>query len=63
MQVTICVPDEVLGAAAARQAPLAEFIEDLIRRGLESIQPRPALATAIERIRALRSIAGSGGKP
>jgi hypothetical protein len=55
MQITIRLPEKVVRAAEARQVPLIEFVEDLVARGLESIQPRPALSSAMERIRALAS--------
>ncbi len=62
MQITVHVSDEILHAAEAREATLTDFVEDLMARGLETLQERPALASAIERIRALRS-GGPAAKP
>jgi len=55
MMISITVPEDVIRAAESRQAPVVEFVEMLIGRGMESLGPRPTMVSAIERIRALRS--------
>jgi hypothetical protein len=35
--------------------PVLEFVESLITKGLDTVMGRPALHSAMERIRALRS--------
>ncbi len=55
MQISVHVSDEILEAAETRQVSLTAFVEELMTRGLEAVQPRPALTSAIERIRELSS--------
>ena len=53
MQISVHISDEILKAAETQQVSLTAFVEELIARGLEITHPRPALNSAIERIRAL----------
>jgi hypothetical protein len=55
MQITVTVSDEVVRQAAGRGMPVLEFVESLITKGLDTVMGRPALHSAMERIRALRS--------
>lgn len=57
MQVTVTVSDEVVREAGAQGVPVAEFIEMLIDKGRHASSSRPELESAMERIRALRSVA------
>jgi hypothetical protein len=55
MQITVQVPEEVRLAAEARQIPVIDLVEELMMQGMEAVKARPAVLSAIERIRALRS--------
>jgi hypothetical protein len=55
MQITVTISDEMIREAQSRGLAVQEFVELLIGKGLTSAQERPAMSTAIERIRALRS--------
>lgn len=54
MQVTVTISDEIVREAAFRGVSVTEFVESLIDKGMQG-QEKPALNTAIERIRALRN--------
>ncbi len=54
MRITVEVSEEILKAAEARERHIVEFAEELMARGLEALAPRPSMADAISRIRALR---------
>ena len=56
MQLTVTISDEIVREAAFRGIAVVEFVETLIDKGMKS-QDKPALNTAIERIRALHSSA------
>jgi len=60
MQVTVTVSDAIVRAAGVRGLPVVDFVESLIDRGLSASEGRPVLASAMERIRALREAAESG---
>ncbi|MDR3741453.1 MAG: hypothetical protein P4L40_20745 [Terracidiphilus sp.] len=55
MQVTITVSDAIVREAAARRLPVAELVERLIDKGFAQARENDSVASAIERIRALRS--------
>jgi hypothetical protein len=55
MQITVTVSDEIVREAGSRDLPVIDFVESLIDKGLNASSERPALSSAIERIRALRS--------
>lgn len=55
MIVTVTVSDEIVREAQNRSLQVTEFVEMLIDKGLGVATERPALSSAIERIRALRS--------
>ena len=57
MQVNVDVTDEIRREAESRGLPVIDFVEMLIQKGLNSVLVRPAVNTAIDRIRALRSAA------
>lgn len=59
MMLTLAVSDEVVREAQVRGVPVVDFVDMLIDKGLGVVLERPALMTAIERIRALR---GPGGE-
>lgn len=52
MQVTVTISDEVIREAGFRGKNVIEYVESLIDQGLRS-QDRPALFSAIDRIRKL----------
>jgi hypothetical protein len=54
MQVTVEVTDEIRREAEARGIPVVDFVESLVSKGLDVELARPAVMSAIERIRALR---------
>jgi hypothetical protein len=62
MQITVTVSDAVAREAGARGLAVVEFVESLIDKGMMAAKERPVLSDAIERIRALRSSAGEGGR-
>jgi hypothetical protein len=62
MQVTVTVSDAVAREAGARGLAGVEFVESLIDKGMDASKERPVLSSAIDRIRALRSSAGEGGR-
>jgi|GEM_PF-1247424 len=53
MQVTVTISDEVIREAGYRGMGVVEYVESLIDRGQQT-QTRPAVFSAIDRIRALR---------
>jgi len=57
MQIAVTVSDEILREAASRGIPVVDFVESLITRGMEVALDRNSVASAIQRIRALRSTA------
>ena len=62
MQLTIQVKEEICREAESRGLPVIDFVESLIHRGFVVELERPAVNSAIERIRALRSAnAGARG--
>ena len=61
MQVTVTISDEIIREAGYRGMGVVEYVESLIDRGKQG-QERPALFSAIDRIRALREGAVPDGK-
>lgn len=61
MQVTVEVPDEMRREAEAREMSLTDYTEMLISRGRHALKDDAAVASAIERIRALRAGAARHG--
>jgi hypothetical protein len=61
MQVTVTISDEIIREAGYRGMAVVEYVESLIDRG-QKTQERPALFSAIDRIRALRVNATLDGK-
>jgi hypothetical protein len=59
MQVTVTVSDEIVREAGVHGLPIVDYVESLIDRGKTAAAAPPALSSAIERIRALRSEASS----
>jgi len=55
MQITVTISNDILREAQAHSLPVQEFVEMLIDKGLVAAKERPAMSTAIERIRALHS--------
>jgi hypothetical protein len=55
MIVTVTISDEIVREAQNRNMQIVDFVEMLIDKGRSGAAPRPALNSAIERIRALRS--------
>jgi hypothetical protein len=55
MQVTVTVSDEIVREAGSNGLSVVDYVESLISRGHDAASGRPALSSAIERIRALRS--------
>jgi hypothetical protein len=53
MQVTVTISDEVVREAGYRRMGVVEYVEALIDQG-KQVQARPAVFSAMERIRALR---------
>ena len=58
MQITLIISDDVMREAGARGLPVTDFIESLIDKGMHEARERPVLSSAMERIRALRTVAG-----
>jgi hypothetical protein len=56
MQVTVTVSDAIVREAGNRGLPVVDFVESLIDKGMSGTTERPGLTSAIERIRALRSV-------
>lgn len=61
MQVTVTISDEIIREAGYRGMGVVEYVESLIDRGQQT-QARPALFSAIDRIRALRESTTVDGK-
>lgn len=61
MQVTVTISDAIVREAGVRGLPVIDFVESLIDKGMSASQGRPVLESAMERIRALRSV--TSGKP
>jgi hypothetical protein len=60
MQITVTVSDAIVREAGNCGLPVIDFVESLIDKGMSAAKERPVLTSAIERIRALRSVpAGS----
>jgi hypothetical protein len=57
MQITVTVSDEIVREAGVRGLAVIDFLESLIDKGFSAAKERPALTSAVERIRALRSTA------
>jgi heme O synthase-like polyprenyltransferase len=55
MIISIPISDTVVRAAQGSNMALEEFVDMLIDKGMESVTGRPILASAIDRIRALRT--------
>jgi len=55
MQITVTVSDAIVREAGARGLPVVDFVESLIDKGMSAAKEHPVLASAIERIRVLRS--------
>jgi hypothetical protein len=55
MMITVPISDEIAREAQNRGMQVNDFVEMLIDRGLKAESKRPAVSSAIERIRALRS--------
>jgi hypothetical protein len=56
MQITVTVSDALVREAGVRGLPVIDFVESLIDKGMNATAERPVLNSAIERIRALRSV-------
>lgn len=54
MQISVEISSQMQQEATARGLPLHAFVELLLERGLESLRDRSSVASAVERIRALR---------
>ena len=54
MQISVEITSQMQQEAATRGLPLHAFVELLLERGLESLRDRSSVASAVERIRALR---------
>jgi hypothetical protein len=54
MQVTVTVSDEYVSDAASSGLSVVNYVESLITKGHEVTVGRPAVETAMDRIRALR---------
>lgn len=61
MQVTVTISDEIIREASYRGMAIVDYVESLIDRGLQA-QARPAMFSAIDRIRALRESTTAEGK-
>ncbi len=61
MLVTVTISDEILREAQDRGMAVVEFVESLIDKGMTETMNHPALNSAMERIRELRTSA-TGGK-
>lgn len=59
MQITVDISEEILRAAEARGLSVADFVESLLAGSVEAGPNSSAVSTAIERIRALRSVASA----
>ena len=59
MQITVTVSEEIVRAAQDRNMAVIDFVEILIDKGLDVVLQHPALNSAIDRIRALRSSASA----
>jgi hypothetical protein len=55
MIVSIPISDAVVRAAQERKMSIEEFVDMLIDKGMKTATGRPALGSAIDRIRALRT--------
>jgi hypothetical protein len=62
MQVTVTVSDAIVREAGIRGLSVIHFVESLIDKGMNAVQGRPVLDSAMERIRALRMVT-QGSKP
>ena len=56
MIVSIPISDAVVRAAQERKMSIEEFVDMLIDKGMETSTGRPALGSAIDRIRALQTV-------
>jgi hypothetical protein len=56
MQITVTISDAIVREAGVRGLPVIDFVESLIDKGMSAASDRPVLDSAIERIRALRSM-------
>jgi hypothetical protein len=54
MQVTVTVSDEIVREAGRCGLSVVEHVESLITKGRQEVSGRPALESAMDRIRALR---------
>jgi hypothetical protein len=63
MIISIVIPDNVAREAQNRKLPVEEFVDMLIDKGMETINSRPTVSNAIERIRALHSDVAPPLKP
>jgi len=55
MQVSVDVTDEMRREAEARDLPIIDYVEMLVAKGRRVLDDDPAVASALERIRALRA--------
>jgi hypothetical protein len=58
MQVTVTISDAIVREAGVRGLQVIDFVESLIDKGMSAAEGRPMLDGAMERIRALRAVAG-----
>ena len=56
MQVSVDVTDDMRREAESRGLPVVDYIDLLIQKGRQTQEGSAALTSAIDRIRALRSI-------
>ncbi len=61
MQISVEISSQMQQEAAMRGLPIHAFVELLLERGLESLLDRSSVASAVERIRALRKPVITGG--
>jgi hypothetical protein len=59
MLITVTASDEIVREAEKRGVSVTDFVQTLVARGLDAEMIRPAVNSAIERIRALRSTASA----
>ena len=61
MQISVEITSQMQQEAASRGLPIHAFVELLLKRGFESLLDRSSVASAVERIRALRKPVVLGG--
>ena len=55
MQVSVEITDEMRREAEIRGIPVIDYLDLVIQKGRQSLNEGPALSSAMQRIRALRS--------